>query len=203
MEIVEDVVIVGAGIAGLTTSLGLHRLGIRSLVLESSDKLRITGFAFTTWSNAWKALDAIDKPPSEAPYKGLEVRCLQRRLLLETLAKDVPNGTIRFSSKVVSIDESEGHFKQLHLADGTILKTKVLIGCDGVNSVVAKWLGLQKPAFAGRSAVRGNAHFKSGHGFEHKFKQLIGKVGRLGFLPCDDENVFWFFTWIPATKGNL
>ncbi|KAG4153168.1 hypothetical protein ERO13_D04G167950v2 [Gossypium hirsutum] len=59
MEIVEDVVIVGAGVAGLTTSLGLHRLGIRSLVLESSDKLRITGFAFTTWSNAWKALDAI------------------------------------------------------------------------------------------------------------------------------------------------
>ncbi|MBA0631093.1 hypothetical protein Godav_003121 [Gossypium davidsonii] len=59
MEIVEDVVIVGAGIAGLTTSLGLHRLGIRSLVLESSERLRITGFAFTTWENAWKALDAI------------------------------------------------------------------------------------------------------------------------------------------------
>ncbi|KAJ0009698.1 hypothetical protein Pint_33989 [Pistacia integerrima] len=34
-EVVEDIVIVGAGIAGLTTSLGLHRLGIKSLVLES------------------------------------------------------------------------------------------------------------------------------------------------------------------------
>lgn len=35
------------------------RLGIRSLVLESSDCLKVTGFAFTTWNNAWKALDAL------------------------------------------------------------------------------------------------------------------------------------------------
>ncbi|XP_012460502.1 monooxygenase 2 isoform X3 [Gossypium raimondii] len=224
MEIVEDVVIVGAGIAGLTTSLGLHRLGIRSLVLESSEGLRITGFAFTTWENAWKALDAIgigdslrrlhyllssivvastvlEKPAvSEMSFKGHDIRCVQRRLLLETLAKELPNGTIRFSSKVVSIDESEDHFKRLHLADGAILKTKVLIGCDGVNSVVAKWLGLQNPVFSGRSSIRGNAHFKGGHGFEPKLRQFAGKGFRSGFLPCDDENVYWFLTWTPATK---
>ncbi|KAI9096001.1 hypothetical protein K1719_026148 [Acacia pycnantha] len=56
---VEDVVIVGAGIAGLATSLGLHRLGVRSLVLESSNTLRAAGFALTIWTNAWKALDAL------------------------------------------------------------------------------------------------------------------------------------------------
>ncbi|KAK3193543.1 hypothetical protein Dsin_024853 [Dipteronia sinensis] len=69
--VVEDIVIVGAGIAGLTTSLGLHRLGIRSLVLESSETLRATGFAFTTWSNAWRALDAlgIDKELEDNPAK--------------------------------------------------------------------------------------------------------------------------------------
>ncbi|XP_057974265.1 monooxygenase 2-like [Malania oleifera] len=59
MEINEDIVIVGAGIAGLATALGLHRLGLRSLVLESSDGLRITGFALITWNNAWKALEAL------------------------------------------------------------------------------------------------------------------------------------------------
>ncbi|KAK6118925.1 hypothetical protein DH2020_047333 [Rehmannia glutinosa] len=55
----EDIVIVGAGIAGLTTALGLPRLGIRSLVLESSEGLRIAGFALTMWTNAWRALDAV------------------------------------------------------------------------------------------------------------------------------------------------
>lgn len=56
---VEDVVIVGAGIAGLATALGLHRKGIKSVVLESSSELRTSGFAFTTWANAWRAMDAL------------------------------------------------------------------------------------------------------------------------------------------------
>lgn len=53
-----------------------------------------------------------------------EVRCVKRKILLEALAKELPIGTIRFSSKVVCIEES-GFFKLVHLADGTILKTKV------------------------------------------------------------------------------
>lgn len=36
-----------------------NRLGIKSLVLESADSLRTTGFAFVVWTNAWKALDAL------------------------------------------------------------------------------------------------------------------------------------------------
>jgi 2-polyprenyl-6-methoxyphenol hydroxylase-like FAD-dependent oxidoreductase len=32
---------------------------VRSLVLESSPSLRASGFAFTTWKNAFRALDAL------------------------------------------------------------------------------------------------------------------------------------------------
>lgn len=55
----EEVVIVGAGIAGLATALALKRLGIPSLVLERSDALRTTGASLTLFPNAWRALDSL------------------------------------------------------------------------------------------------------------------------------------------------
>ncbi|KAM7470940.1 hypothetical protein LguiA_009123 [Lonicera macranthoides] len=207
MEVVEEIVIVGAGIAGLTTSLGLHRLGIRSLVLETSDKLRITGFAFLAWTNAWKALDALGigvslRQQHEQLHGGEhEVRCMKRKLLLETLEKELPSGTIRYSSKLDSVEDL-GNFKLLHLADGTSIKAKVLVGCDGVNSVVAKWLGFKKPAFASRSAVRGFADFKQSHGFQPKFLEYSGNNVKYGVLPCDDHTVYWFFTYTPTPQDK-
>lgn len=50
---------------------------------------------------------------------------MNRRVLLETLANELPIGTIRYSSKVVHI-QSEDHAKSIHLSDGTVLETKVV-----------------------------------------------------------------------------
>ncbi|KAJ8764969.1 hypothetical protein K2173_010434 [Erythroxylum novogranatense] len=232
MEVVEDVVIVGAGIAGLATSLGLHRLGIKSLVLESSESLRVAGFALATWANAWRALDALGigeslrqqhklihgfaatsavtgQPGAQISFKadgkgrGHEFRCAKRNLLLEALAKELPSGTIRHSSKVVSIQES-GYLKVIHLVDGTVIKTKVLVGCDGVNSVTAKWLGFKKPAFTGRSAIRGCANLKDSHGFDPEFLMYLCKGFRSGFIPCDDTTIYWFFTyWTSSQEKDM
>lgn len=118
-----------------------------------------------------------------------------------TLEKELPPGTIRFSSKVVSIEEA-GNLKLLHLADGSTLKTKILIGCDGVNSVVAKWLGLKNPSFSGRSAARGLAEFPDGHGFKPEYLQFFGEGFRYGLLPCDERSIYWFFTWIPSAQDK-
>lgn len=59
MEVVEDVVIIGAGIAGLATAVAFKRVGVRSLILEKSQTLRSTGAALSLFPNAWLALDAL------------------------------------------------------------------------------------------------------------------------------------------------
>ncbi|XP_019156260.1 PREDICTED: uncharacterized protein LOC109153000 [Ipomoea nil] len=226
MEMTEDIVIVGAGIAGLATALGLHRQGLRSIVLESSESLRATGFALGLWTNAWRALDALSigdslrqqsvqnnefqvfsadsgLPTAAIPlqvYKNqhFESRCMRRKVLLETLHKELPEGTIRYSSKVVMIEES-GLFKLVHLADGSVIRTKVVIGCDGVNSVVAKWLGLQNAVDSKRSAIRGFLECPEKHGYEPKFYAFFGGGIRFGFLPCDETGLYWFCTYNQST----
>ncbi|KAJ3682475.1 hypothetical protein LUZ60_015048 [Juncus effusus] len=231
MEFVEDIVIVGAGLNGLATALGLHRKGIKSLILESSSTLRTTGFAFTMWTNSWHALDALGvgdkvrehhvrteqfvllsattgKTSAEMSMIGmpgkhgeLENRCVRREFLQETLANELPKGTIKYSSKIESIQE-EGNLKILHLTDGSLIKTKVLIGCDGINSVVAKYLGLKKPSFSGRLAARGLAKYETNHGFKPVFIQISGRGIRFGIIPSSEKNVYWFFTWRPSQIGG-
>lgn len=53
-----------------------------------------------------------------------ESRCVRRTDLLELLESELPQGSVRYSSKIVSIEES-GNFKLVHLADGSIFRTKV------------------------------------------------------------------------------
>lgn len=232
MEAAEDVVIVGAGLAGLAVALGLHRKGVRSLVLESSPSLRASGFAFTTWTNAFRALDALgvgDKirrqhqqaqalrvmasstgeivQEVDLTQQGKrgpnEIRCVRRDLLLQALEEELPRGAIRYSSRIVSIEEEDGNGdKVLQLTDGSVIRAKVLVGCDGVNSVVAKWLGLATPSYSGRSAARGFARYPDGHGFEPKFLQFVGHGFRSGMLPCNDTDIYWFFTWTPSENDK-
>ncbi|KAL5140272.1 Monooxygenase 3 [Glycine soja] len=118
-EVVEDIVIVGAGIAGLTTSLGLHRhLNLISLLSLSLSHMIVTTLVTGTQTSVMPFTETGNQ------QRDREIRCVKRKLLLEALANELPSGTIRYLSKVVAIVES-GFYKILHLADGTTIKNKV------------------------------------------------------------------------------
>ncbi|OAY76551.1 hypothetical protein ACMD2_03503 [Ananas comosus] len=136
MAKVEEVVIVGGGIAGLATAVALQRVGRRDIVvLEGHSELRATGAAISIFPNGWYALSALGVAHKLEPYylpfqisritdlatgdtqelyfagsahRGeAGVRAMHGKALLEALAEELPPGTIRFCSKVVSIKSGE------------------------------------------------------------------------------------------------
>ncbi|KAL5555761.1 hypothetical protein UlMin_037997 [Ulmus minor] len=229
---VEDVVIVGAGIAGLATALALRRVGIKALVLERSDELRATGAALALFPNAWLALEALgvshkltsiyspasrgfitnlsngairELQPSGATREGIVTRAVHRKALLNALAEELPTDSIRFSSKITAIEteehEGSSSIAVIHVQDGTVIKAKALIGCDGVRSMVANWLGLAEPVSSGRSSARGLAVYPQGHGLQKDVHQFVGLGRRAGFVPLNDKEIYWFFTCASPAKG--
>ncbi|KAL6007776.1 hypothetical protein ACLOJK_033278 [Asimina triloba] len=233
MEDCEQVVIVGAGIAGLATALALKRVGVQFLVLEKWNELRSTGAAISLFPNAWRALDALGvahKLTSIYPVfdkaivtdvatgavqtislggtsncEAMGWRTVHRRALLKALADEIPPNSIRFSSKIVSISTETAQNSPiyvLHMADGTIVRAKVLIGCDGVHSMIAEWLGLSTPVHSGRVAVRGLAVFPEGHGLNHEVLQFVGYGQRAGFVPITSKEVYWFVTYKSSLEGH-
>ncbi|XP_056171084.1 monooxygenase 1-like isoform X2 [Syzygium oleosum] len=194
----RDIVIVGGGICGLATALALHRKGISSLVLERSDALRATGTAIGIQTNGWRALDQLrvgsKLRQTSLPLKGLgEARCLRRSVLLEALAGDLPSGTIRFGSRVLAIEtDPQTSYPILWLHDGSVIKAKVVIGCDGVNSEVANFLDLRPPRMSPTCNVRGFTIYPDGHGYPHDFVTINHNRVFLGRIPLDDKSVYWF-----------
>ncbi|XP_022159476.1 uncharacterized protein LOC111025881 isoform X2 [Momordica charantia] len=223
----EEIVIVGGGIAGLATALSLHRLGVRSLVLEQAESLRTGGASLTLFKNGWRALDAIGvgnvlrtqfleiqgmvvkseegKQLRSFTFKdedeSQEVRAVERRILLETLASQLPSGTIQFSSKLEAIQRTDQDELKLELVDGTQLIAKIVIGCDGIRSPVARWMGFSEPKYAGHCAFRGLANYPDGQPHEPKVNNIYGRGLRAGYVPVSATKIYWFICYNNSSPG--
>ncbi|CAO2144331.1 unnamed protein product [Urochloa humidicola] len=226
MDEVHGIVIVGAGIGGLATALVLHRKGIHSLVLEKSETLRADGVAISIHANGWRALDNLGVGtelrelalritqermvwPQQnktilAPTRK-ELRCLTRKDLVETLAKNLPAGTIRFGCHIVAIDaaDSRSHGAILTTVDGSTMKAKVLIGCDGANSMVAKFLGLSRPSQLPCLVILGLTTYPKGHPFGSEYLHLLGKGYAFGRIPVTENIVHFYVNMsIPSAESD-
>ncbi|KAJ1279567.1 hypothetical protein BS78_04G165100 [Paspalum vaginatum] len=213
----HGIVIAGGGICGLATALALHRKGIPSLVLEKSSTLRAEGAGIGVQANGWRALEQLGvaqeyrdvwkqenkQSTQEDEYSvRTEMRCLNRKDLIEALAKAIPAGTIRYGCQIAAIHEDPGsHGTLLTMVDGTTIKAKVLIGCEGTYSVVAKYLGLAPVRTIPRPVLRGYTTYPHGHAFKNEFLRL--RVGDffIGRLTITDTLVHFFVTMpTPSTE---
>ncbi|XP_058085532.1 monooxygenase 2 isoform X2 [Magnolia sinica] len=132
---------------------------------------------------------------------GQEVRAVERRLLLESVANQLPADTICFSSRLADIRRTETGETLLVLDDGTRLLTKIVIGCDGIRSPVAKWMGFSEPTYVGHCAFRGLAFYPNGQPFEPKLSYIYGRGLRAGFVPISSTKVYWFICFNSPSPG--
>lgn len=227
---VHQFVIVGAGIAGLATAAAMNKIGVKTLVLEQSAGLRTTGASLTLWSNAWRVLDVLgigDELRSQhQPITGIrffnqeekllktfdleecpggphELCSVERKLLANALASQLPRDAIRLNSRVVSIErESNTGPFVLTLSDGCVLRTRVLLGADGVNSVVGQWMGLAKTRYVGQVGIRGVAVYPAGQPYGDKIRQFLGRGVRAGLAPISSTKVYWFMVYNRSSPGT-
>ncbi|XP_031270757.1 monooxygenase 1-like [Pistacia vera] len=182
-----DVVIVGGGICGLATALALHRgrnedclkARLNAILLEKVRDIFLNGSKrqeeLTSFSNIG------------------EVRCVKRSDLIEALAQDLPLGTIRFGCQILSVKlDTNSCFTILHLNNGNKIRAKVLIGCDGANSVVGDFLELKPKKLHSSCAVRGFTYFPNGHGFAHELVRTRRDNTLFGMAPVTDNLACWF-----------
>ncbi|XP_037494215.1 monooxygenase 2 isoform X2 [Jatropha curcas] len=130
-----------------------------------------------------------------------EVRAVERRILLETLANQLPTDAVRFSSGLEKIEKSESGETSLKLKDGTQILANIVIGCDGIRSPVANWMGFSEPKYVGHCAFRGLGFYAKGQPFEPRVNYVYGRGLRAGYVPVSPTKVYWFICFNSPSPG--
>ena len=80
---------------------------------------------------------------------------------------------------------------------------QIVIGCDGVNSPIARWMGFSEPRYVGHMAFRGLAEYADGQPFEPKVNYIYGRGVRAGFVPVSPTKVYWFICFNRPDPGTV
>lgn len=212
------ILVIGAGIGGLTTAIALRRQGHGALVLERVRQLQEVGAGLTLWPNAMRALRqlgiadavaAVGSPVfssdirswrgevlSQPPIHELEQRsgevgiALHRAHLQRVLLDALDDGMLRLDAECCGFSQ-DAHGVTAILSGGRTEHGDVLIGADGIWSTIrAQLLGKTKPRYAGYLALRAIVPSDyQGHLFE-----AWGQGRRFGIVPIGDGQVYWFAT---------
>jgi 2-polyprenyl-6-methoxyphenol hydroxylase-like FAD-dependent oxidoreductase len=215
------VLVIGAGIGGLTTALALRDAGIEAEVCEAAPALAAiqVGYGIHLWSNAMKALrslgiaDAvkerserfermhfetvggrtlIDWPLGEAEeVLGDPIVGIVRSELHAVLADRVGEDAMRFGA-ALQLYEQDGDGVTARFADGSEARADVLIGADGIRSTVRQQLlGDGPPPYRGIAERHALISVPDGTVPPGTFHEHWSKRDRFGFYPVKGA-ICWY-----------
>ena len=211
------ILVVGAGVGGISIARGLLHDGHDVTVFEQRPDVQAGGGAVTIWSNGETVLrqlgvdmDGAGQPLSSVRVLtstgrplatldvtamvdrlGAPVRMVPRRVLLERLLDGFATDRIRCNSRAIEMVSTHNGVR-LEFADGGFAEGDLLIGADGLHSVVRDSVGAPLAQPTGWCSWQGLLTLP-----DVADKQvalvIIGKHGNLGLWPAGGSALQWWF----------
>jgi 2-polyprenyl-6-methoxyphenol hydroxylase-like FAD-dependent oxidoreductase len=178
------VAVLGAGPAGMAAALGALKAGHDVVVYERYREARPAGNILNLWPPPLKALGLLGVDtedlgaPTDTEFRNVQGKVrvhvkqdedvrkafgggfigLLRPELYERMLAAIPDGVIRFNQQVDRIEQDE-RAVTLHFADGSTAEHDVLIGADGIDSLVRRTLWGAEPKREHRLHIFGGFTF--------------------------------------------
>ncbi|WP_445406954.1 FAD-dependent urate hydroxylase HpxO [Acinetobacter seifertii] len=225
-----NVVIIGAGMGGLTTGIALKKFGHQVRIFEQTEKILPVGAAISLWSNGVKCLnylgltDKIAKLGGQmddlAYVDGLTGDVMTQFSLLPLIEEvgqrpypvaraDLQNmlmdefgrDQIYLGKKMVSL-EDKTDYVEVHFADGSSTQADLLIGADGTHSMTRAYvLGQQvQRRYAGYVNWNGLVEISEDLAPAQQWTTYVGEGKRASLMPVADGK-FYFFLDVPLPAG--
>ncbi len=213
------VIVVGGGIGGMTAAIALEQRGIGVEVYERATALAEVGAGVSLWPNALKALHQLGmKPRLDTMSSVSDIAAVRRSdgaMLSHTSSRDFVDrfglpATVFHRAELLdalverarrvpmhlgrALEKVEIHSERVtaHFAGGTQATGDLLIGADGLRSVVRQQLGIPgEPRYAGYTAWRGIAPIAPAGLIAG---ETLGCGMRFGLVPITGNRVYWYAT---------
>jgi 2-polyprenyl-6-methoxyphenol hydroxylase-like FAD-dependent oxidoreductase len=213
------VAIIGCGLGGATTAIALKDSGMDVRIYEQAPALGEVGAGVGLWPNALRALGVIGmaddvlalaggpigsgvrRPDGKwllrQPREILEERwgcglvTVHRAELHALLSAALDPSTLHLDARCTGIEQRDGSV-QVRFADGAQVEADVLIGADGVHSVVRSWLSGPTPLrYRGYTNWRGITP-PGTVPVVSEATDTWGRGARFGLQPTSGDRVLWY-----------
>jgi len=226
------IIIIGAGIGGLTTALALHQRGFSVEIYEASSELQPVGAGIVLASNVLQIFDRLNiladmqmrgekiyamnvtdskgKVIQKSDLKKVEekfgkgVLGIHRARLQAGLLANLPRNIVHLGKKTVSITQKK-HKVVVIFEDGTRAEGDICIGADGLRSVARKSiLGDIPLRYSGQTCWRGISNMELAPEYKGNAYEMWGTYNglRVGFLEVGEKEVYFFAVEKTAANGT-
>lgn len=183
----QRIAIIGGGLGGMSFANAALHVGLKNVKLyEQAPQFTEVGAGVNITRNANRILDAYGlkeimlwkssrNPPCYMEYRNYKSgeylghiaefgepasRQIHRAHLLDALKERVPSSVLHTGKKLRSIDFTGSEYR-LSFEDNTIAEADIIIGCDGIKSVIRQHLGISDaPNYSGQVVYRGYVQYE-------------------------------------------